>query len=257
MTGKFSRFFEGYILRKAQERWSAAAETAPEMEPLALKLWRGRARQMRRALDSVIHVAEGQLALGLGGGGRIRKPSGTDWAWRPDLWSGQAAQPGIAAAGARTKVSTDISVFHDCRESTLTLRQIRNTREADVTPYGFHLDMFGFDGSFLSMAINFPEAAVKELRLRHILQFDAIIQLERPLEVFARLNVKHGPNTEQIVHELPLGQGNVTTEFDLAYSKIDEKRIERVWLDLIFERPEMNQIVLRDVTVSRRPRAEL
>ncbi len=46
-------------------------------------------------------------------------------------------------------------------------------------------------------------------------------------------------------------------EFDLAYSKMNEKRVERLWVDLIFEGPEMNQVILRDVTFSRRPRAEL
>ena len=46
-------------------------------------------------------------------------------------------------------------------------------------------------------------------------------------------------------------------EFDLTYTKINEKRVEKLWIDLIFEGPEMNQIILRDVTVSRRPRAEL
>ncbi|MDZ4134740.1 MAG: DUF6478 family protein, partial [Paracoccaceae bacterium] len=39
--------------------------------------------------------------------------------------------------------------------------------------------------------------------------------------------------------------------------KMNEKRVDRIWVDLIFEGPEMNQIILRDVTVSRRPRAEL
>ena len=46
-------------------------------------------------------------------------------------------------------------------------------------------------------------------------------------------------------------------EFDLAYTRIDDRRVERIWVDLIFEGPEMNQIILRDVTVTRRPRAEL
>ena len=46
-------------------------------------------------------------------------------------------------------------------------------------------------------------------------------------------------------------------EFDLAYSNLNEKRIERAWIDLIIEGPNMNQIVLRDLTFSRRPRAEL
>ncbi len=83
------------------------------------------------------------------------------------------------------------------------------------------------------------------------------VEMEKPLEIFARLNIKHGPNTEQIVRELPLGAKDVMVEFDLAYTRMNEKRVERAWIDLIFEGPEMNQIVLRDVTLSRRPRAEL
>jgi hypothetical protein len=85
---------------------------------------------------------------------------------------------------------------------------------------------------------------------------DVIVEMEKPLEIFARLNIKHGPNVEQIVRELPLNEEEVMVEFDLAYSKINEKRVERLWVDLIFEGPEMNQIILRDVTFSRRPRAE-
>ena len=55
----------------------------------------------------------------------------------------------------------------------------------------------------------------------------------------------------------PMMGEEVMVEFDLAYSKMNEKRVEKLWVDLIFEGPEMNQIILRDVTFSRRPRAEL
>ncbi len=67
----------------------------------------------------------------------------------------------------------------------------------------------------------------------------------------------HGPNVEQIVREMPLNAQEVMVEFDLGYSKMNEKRVEKLWIDLIFEGPEMNQIILRDVTLTRRPRAEL
>ena len=84
-----------------------------------------------------------------------------------------------------------------------------------------------------------------------------IVELEKPLEIFARLNVRHGPNTEQIVRELPIYQDDVMVEFDLAYTKLNEKRVESMWVDLIFEGPQMNQVTLRDVTFCRTPRAEL
>ena len=99
-----------------------------------------------------------------------------------------------------------------------------------------------------------PRAGLKQ---NHIIRMDVIVEMEKPLEIFARLNIKHGPNIEQIVRELPLNEEEVMVEFDLAYSKINEKRVEKLWVDLIFEGPEMNQIILRDVTFSRRPRAEL
>ena len=105
--------------------------------------------------------------------------------------------------------------------------------------------------------LDLPPEAAQGLKLRHLIRLDVIVEMEKPLEIFARLNVKHGPNVEQIVRELPLNEEEVMVEFDLAYTKVNEKRVEKLWLDLIFEGPEMNQIILRDVTVSRRPRAEL
>ena len=86
---------------------------------------------------------------------------------------------------------------------------------------------------------------------------DVIVELEKPIEIFARLNIKNGPNTEQIVRELDLSQDQIVVEFDLAYSNLNERRVEGAWLDLIFEGPEMNQVVLRDLTFSRRPRAQI
>ena len=119
------------------------------------------------------------------------------------------------------------------------------------------MDVFRFDGSFLSLVIELPENAVKGLEKRHLIRMTAVVEVEKPLEIFARLNIKHGPNVEQIVRELPLQSDEIMVEFDLAYTKLNEKRVERMWLDLIFEGAEMNQIMLRDVALTRRPRAEI
>mgnify|MGYP006289767839 CR=1 FL=1 len=59
------------------------------------------------------------------------------------------------------------------------------------------------------------------------------------------------------MRELPEVNVPQTVEFDLAYSRLNERRVERLWLDLIFERPAMNRIVLQDLAMSRRPRADL
>ena len=117
--------------------------------------------------------------------------------------------------------------------------------------------MFRFDGSFLSLVLELPPDAVEGLGKRHLMRLTADIETEKPLEFFARLNIKHGPNAEQIVREYPFGSGENWVEFDLAYTELNEKRIDRMWIDLIFEGPELNQILLRDITVLRRPRADL
>ena len=257
MAGRFDGFFDRWFQRRVQRRWGALAETSKTMDLANLKTWRGRARLIRRQLDRVIHEAEHRLALPLIGSNAMRKPIGTDWSWRPDLWRGPIPVPGFSSVPGRAEVCEGATVFHDCRSSELTVRQIRNTRDADLAPFGVRMDVFRFDGTFLSLVLDLPPAAAQGLKLRHLIRLDMIVEMEKPLEIFARLNIKHGPNVEQIVRELPLSEQAVVVEFDLAYTKVSEKRIERLWVDLIFEGPEMNQIILRDVTLSRRPRAEL
>jgi hypothetical protein len=243
--------------RRALRRWRHAAATAGSLDVATLRALRGQARALRRSLDQVLHVAEERLALPLIGAPSIRRPPGCDWVWRPPLWSGPIPQPGLAALPSHATLGEGATVFHDCRISEITARQIRNTRETDLAPYGLRLDVFAFDGSFLSLVLDLPEAGVQGLRTRHLFRIDAIVETEKPLEIFVRLNIKHGPNVEQMVQELPRGGTEAMVEFDLAYTKINERRVERAWADIIFEGPQLNQIVLRDLTLSRRPRADL
>ena len=236
--------------------WARNARKASTTKLSMLRHQNDRARKLRQHLNTLISVAESRLALPLVGSNAFHKPHGTDWAWRPTLWRRPLDRPGVSSAPNREMLGKEVTLFHDCRVSELTLRQLRNTREADLAPFGLRLDVFRFDGSFLSLVLDLPQEAVDGLKRNHVIRMDTIVELEKPLEIFARLNVKHGPNTEQIVRELPLDQAEVNVEFDLAYSKLNEKRVEKAWVDLIFEGPEMNEIILRDVTFSRRPRAE-
>lgn len=217
---------------------------------------RAKARKLRHHLNELISQADNRLALPMIGSSAFPKPHGTDWSWRPALWREPLDVPGRASVQTRARLGSELTLFHDCQHSELTLRQLRNTREADLAPYGLRMDVFNFDGSFLSLVLDLPESAMAGLQKRHLIRLDTIVEMEKPLEIFARLNIKHGPNTEQIVRELPLHEEDIMIEFDLAYSGLNEKRIERGWIDLIFENPEMSQVVLRDLTFSRRPRAE-
>ena len=254
MPGRIATFLDTIAERRILRRWAAAQGQVPDLS--ALKALRGRARHVRREADRLLHLAEGRLAAA-GHSNALPQALHSDWAWRPEAWRGPLRPSGLAAVGTRTGFGAEATVFHDCKTSELSLRQVRTRRDTDRAAYGLQMEVLGFDGSFLSLVIDLPEGAVQRITQRHLVRLDAVIVAESPIEMFARLNVKHGPNTEQLVREMPRGSQDVVVEFDLAYAKFNEKRVERAWVDLIFDRPAMNRIDLRDVSFSRRLRADL
>lgn len=257
MPGAGPTFFDKIVQARLVKRWAKAARTAPIATISTLRKQRQQARTLKTHLDTLIHVADERLALPMVGSSQFARPHDSDWAWRPEVWCGPIPNPGKSSVQNKEMLGDELTLFHDCSHSELTLRQLRNTRQEDLAPYGLSMDVFRFDGSFLSLVVDLPEGASRGLTRNHLLRMETIVELEKPLEIFARLNIKNGPNTEQIVRELELKGTGVLVEFDLAYSVLNEKRIEKIWVDLIFEGPEMNQVVLRDLTFSRRPRAAL
>ncbi len=248
---------------RALRHWKRLARNVSDNNLATLRALRGSARQLRAQLDQVIRVADSRLALPMVGSNAFPKPLYCDWSYRPELWRLPITPIGIAAAETKSTFGEEVTLFHDCRSSELTVRQVRNTRERDLAPFGLRMDVFQFDGSFLSLVIALPPDAAEGLKRRHLVRMNAVVEMEKRLEIFARLNVQHGPNTEQLVRELPFedlddeGRAEVEVEFDLAYTKMNEKRVERVWVDLVIENPEMSQVVLRDINFSRRPRADV
>ena len=212
---------------------------------------------MRRQLDRVLQTADARLSVPALTVGLPQMPLGTDWSWRPDLWRGALPETGAVAFSDRTALGDGVALYHDCPLGEVVVRQVRNDRPEDRAPYGLAIDVFGFKGTFLSLALNLPETAVEGLKSRHLVRAELAIDSDQPLRAFARLNIKHGPNLAQPVSALPEAGRDKVAEFDLAYADINEKRVERAWMDLILNDAAMTRIVIRDVVLSRRPRAEL
>ena len=246
----------GLLDKGTLRRWDRASRTAETLEPSELKQLRQRARSLARRIDKVLHVAEERLALPLPGEAGVRRPMHSDWAWRPELWRGPVKPNGFAMVENKTPIGQEAKVFHDCALSELSVRQLRNTKAEDIAAYGVRMDVFRFDGSFLSLVVDLPPGGVEGLKRRHLIRLEIRVETEKPLEIFGRINVRHGPNVEQLVREFEGSNGELAIDFDMAATRLNEARVERAWLDLIFEGPEMNAITLRDVTMSRRPRAE-
>lgn len=111
---------------------------------------------------------------------------------------------GIVAVATKQKIRSEVTIFHDCTHSELSFRQVRNTDKSDFAPFGLRMDVFNFDGSFLSLAIEMPKETVEGLKHSHLLRLDMIVDSERPQEMFALLNIRHDPNTEQVVREIEM-----------------------------------------------------
>ncbi len=252
-----SRILDLYFHRKALRRWRKAAQEAANTQYMKLRLQRDQARTLRTQLNRLIHIADGRLTLPRIGSVQFPKPIGTDWYCRPDLWRGPLARPGIASAARKAEIDPHVTLFHDCKQSEIAVRQIRNRHESDLAPYSLAIEVFSFEGSFLSLSVELPQEAVRDLTRQHLMRVDARIDSERASKVFARLNIQHGPNTEQVLRQMDLSGPSNSVDFDLAHLPLNERRIEKMWLDLIFETPHMNRIVLRDLTFCRHHRADL
>ena len=252
--GLLGRLFHKGVLA----RWQAATAAAGKTRRTILRAQRYQARQLKSVLQEFCHTADDRLALPHSGSTTFAKPVGTDWSWRPTLWRLRSDQPGHAPVFDKTQFGDEIGIFHDCPMSEITVRQVRNQRDTDIAPFGITMEVFHFGGSYLSVVVDLPVDACANLRKQHLIQLSALIEKDRPAKIFARLNIKNGPNTAQITKTLPDDiDASDVVDFDLAYTELNEKRAERMWVDLIFDTPTMNKITLRDLTFSRYPRAQI
>lgn len=247
--------FRQAVSRRVLARWQRLADAAPTMPVGRLRDLRGLALALRVRLDRLVATADRRL--GSATAGAIAAPLNTDWTWRPAHWSDPLHPPTLSQPASNTAFGPDATLFHDARQSDVLIRQISPHTPSATAPFALSVSAFAFDGSFLSLVFELPPAATKGLNRRFVVRLDPVIEAEHPTEVFARLNINHGPNTENIVREIPMGDASKAVEFDLAYTKVNEKRVDRMWLDLIIGQPAMNRVTIRDLTFSRRPRAEL
>lgn len=242
--------------RRARRRWARAESAAQTLDPDALKDLQSEANRLAKRLNRVLRVAETRLSAPLAP--PANRPSAThaDWSWQPDLWSARLHPSGHTDIASGTRITPDIALFHDCTQREIVFRQTRLPTGPD---HGFALalEVLNFSGSYLSIAIDLPGEGLTGLSRHSILGLNLTLTSENSLDVYARLNLQHGPNTDRVVAKIEPDARTKMVEFDLASTRLDETRLTRGWLDLIFEAPSMNRITLASVSLSRHPRAEI
>lgn len=192
--------------------------------------------------------------------------AGADWSWRPASWQLARRPDAIAPLLNNSRFGDDLQVFHDCPLNQIALRQQRQTgtekNGKGKAPFAIGLDVLQFQGSFLSLVIDLPQSALSGLSRHNIVALAARVTSDAPnIRIHGRLNVEHGPNSEQITQALeakdPEDPSLLSCEFDLGFTEINEKRLSKAWVDLLFEAPAMTAYSLHDLSFARLPRAAI
>ena len=245
--------------RRALRRWTRAARDVDRLDAPALKDLQRQANRLSRRLTYAMAAAEHRLQANTCTMRPANQthPTHTDWSWRPSLWSAPYHPGGKTQIASATRLGAEAAIFHDCPRDEITLRQNKADTLDAPAPYSATIDVLGFEGSYLSLALDLPRSAIQSLSGRHIFSLSTDVSAERDVDIYARLNLRHGPNVSHVTCRLDQKEGLQTSEFDLANAGIDAQRLNRAWLDLIFEVPAYNNITLKTVSLSRRPRAEV
>ena len=184
-------------------------------------------------------------------------PPGSDWVWRPGAFHAPRPIVQTARVVPGHGLGDGLAVFHDCPALDIRLSLLPPDGQPDAPPHGFAIEVGQFTGSYLSLVADLPAAAARGLSRRNIVSVRANLQVTGPTDVFVRLNLRHGPNTETLVRQTTAGIQDTRTDFDLATVAFRADQVESAWVDLIVSRPAGIRLALRDLVVSHRLRAEL
>lgn len=256
MAGSLSRLIGEFMHRRMLARVRRSLSLAERADASTLRALRTGGRQLRAELDVALGAVDNRLGHPQGRAARIVRKPGMDWAWRPELWSGPVRPAGMAPAPRHAHLSKHGKLYHDCDLGEIALRQVVNQGSDDLNPYAYLIEVLGFSGTFLSLVVDLPADALAGLARRHVIRLETRIETERPIRIYARLNLRYGPNTEQITRELDQTTRPPEAEFDLAYADFAADQLDRAWIDLFFENPAMNRVTLKDLTLMRMVRAE-
>lgn len=256
MGGEFPGLFGGFGLGQTLKRWQRALRMPKDLPSGELKRMNGDMRGLRDRLDAMAAQARSELLARRSPSDGIARPDQCDWAVRPAPWRAEMRPRGVVGLGSPQPLSGGVTVFHDATHADLSLRQERAPSWVEGAQFGLVLEVYRSDGSFVSFVQDLPAEALQGLTRNHFVAVHLQADREQPVEIYARLNIQHGPNVEQMVRQLDFEGTRGVAEFDLAYSKINEKRLEKAWLDLIVEGPKMTRLALWDMVILRAPRAD-
>ncbi|GLQ35568.1 hypothetical protein GCM10007939_18510 [Amylibacter marinus] len=257
MKTLFRKVTERFALREHRRYWQRAAESDRATSLSDIAELRRKARKSKAQLEAFDVFAAQRLSLPAIDSNAMRKPQRTTWAYRPGLWAAPLSSYGATSVKNKTSLNPETTIFHDSKINEITLRQIRNRNRKFLSPYALHMDVLTFGGSYLSVMLNMPSDILKNLSKDTLLRVNLLMEIQFPTDVYVRLNLQNGPNHQQVAQQIDPLEPDIALDFDLYSTDFSPENTTAVWLDILFDNPEMNQMILRDLCVFARPRPSI
>jgi len=240
-----------------RRRWTELAAGAAGMAPAERRALAEEARRLRGDLDLFLMAARRSV-----GDPPLPLPPGTDWSWRPLPFCASLPGRGLAAPAAGAGLGPGISVWHDLPGAPLVVAQHPGPQGDDLPAFSLHLESFALAGQgYAALSFALPQEALAGLDTSFILQVATVSAVEAPATTYLRLNVEHGPDTERVLRDLgsaaPGEAMRAETGFDLGFVPMNPRRLAKIWLDVIVEKPGANALRLHDLVISRHRRADV
>lgn len=178
-------------------------------------------------------------------------PPKTQWGFSPKL------QNGITQDGLSGKILTGtalgehVTLHHEADGAAFSVHR------PDDYGAGLVFEFKEFAGEYFSLAFEVPVEGVLALGRQGLVRLNLRTRLSEQTKAYARLNLCHGPNTEQIVRMIDIGEGESFVEFDMFYTEFEQNRAASAWIDLIINDPAHMSFALEEVVILRRARASL
>jgi hypothetical protein len=196
-----SGFLERLGLGQSLKRWRRALQTGGQ-SAAELRAMLSEMGAMRNRLDTLSAEARTALLTRAGDRALTINDIQCDWYGRPGAWSDAMRPRGIVDLPSPSALPGAVTVYHDAARHDVSLRQEVAPEGYGDARFGLVLEVYSFDGSFVSFVHDLPAAALSGLTLNHFIAVDIRAEREQPVEVYARLNVQHGPNVEQMVRQV-------------------------------------------------------
>lgn len=175
--------------------------------------------------------------------------SDAEWTYRPDIFTLPQDQTIWTNPASGLKPGDGLSVYHDSDGGAFTLAQRPARGKGNSLRYELFFESYEFRGSYLSLVMGVPDH-VRRPKAGEVLAVEIDLAASRHVKAFMRLNMKATQTSDVLHADGTIGEGRARFEFDMSFAAFEPTDQDQLWLDIIFDRPRMVEMSIRDLTLS-------